>query len=75
MVLINLDGWIDVAVSVYIGPDGFGDPGKVKVYYNQEGELEGIPSFESYNFYTFSCALGDADGDGDLDLAATGGEP
>ncbi|MCD4664382.1 MAG: T9SS type A sorting domain-containing protein [Bacteroidales bacterium] len=72
---INLDGWMDVAVSVYIGPDGFSDPGKVKVYYNQEGELEGTPSFESYNFYTFSCALGDADGDGDLDLATTGGEP
>ncbi|MBC8488697.1 MAG: T9SS type A sorting domain-containing protein [Bacteroidetes bacterium] len=72
---INLDGWVDVAVSVYIGPSGFGDPGKVKVYYNQEGELEGTPSFESYEFYTFSCALGDADGDGDLDLATTGGEP
>ncbi|OQX72296.1 MAG: hypothetical protein B6D61_14240, partial [Bacteroidetes bacterium 4484_249] len=72
---INLDGWIDVAVSVYIGPAGFGDPGKVKVYYNESGELEGTPSFESYNYYTFSCALGDADGDGDLDLATTGGEP
>ena len=72
---INLDGWIDVAVSVYIGPSGFGDPGKVKVYYNESGELEGTPSFESYNYYTFSCALGDADGDGDLDLATTGGEP
>jgi hypothetical protein len=72
---INLDGWIDVAVSVYIGESGFNDPGKVKVYYNQGGELEGTPSFESYEFYTFSCALGDADGDGDLDLATTGGEP
>ncbi|MBN2174791.1 MAG: T9SS type A sorting domain-containing protein [Bacteroidales bacterium] len=72
---INLDGWIDVAVSVYIGESGFNDPGKVKVYYNQGGELEGTPSFESYEYYTFSCALGDADGDGDLDLATTGGEP
>ncbi len=72
---INMDGWIDVAVSVYIGPSGFADPGKVKVYYNEGGELEGMPSFESYGFYTFSCALGDADGDGDLDLATTGGEP
>jgi hypothetical protein len=72
---IDLDGWIDVAVSVYIGPAGFGDPGKVKVYYNQGGELEGTPSFESYSYYTFSCALGDADADGDLDLATTGGEP
>lgn len=72
---INLDGWIDVAVSVYLGESGFGDPGKVKVYYNLEGELEGTPSFESYSFYTFSCALGDADGDGDLDLATTNAEP
>ncbi len=72
---INSDGWIDVAVSVYIGPSGFSDPGKVKVYYNIEGELEASPSFESSEFYTFSCALGDADGDGDLDLAAAAGEP
>jgi len=72
---VNGDGWIDVAVSVYIGENGFSDPGKVKVYYNQGGELEGTPSFQSYKFYTFSCALGDADGDGDLDLATTGGEP
>jgi len=72
---VNLDGWIDVAISVYLGENGFGDPGKVKVYYNQEGELEGTPSFESYSFYTFSCTLGDADGDGDLDLATTNAEP
>jgi hypothetical protein len=72
---IDKDGWIDVAVSVYIGSSGFGDPGKVKVYYNTGGELEGTPSFVSYSFYTFSCSLGDADADGDLDLATTGGEP
>ena len=72
---VNKDGWPDVAVSVYIGPGGFSNPGKVKVYYNQGGELEKTPSFESYEFYTFSCAFGDADGDGDLDLATTGGEP
>ncbi|MBN3035944.1 MAG: T9SS type A sorting domain-containing protein [Bacteroidales bacterium] len=72
---IDKDGWIDVAVSVYIGEAGFGQPGRVKVYYNQQGELEPNPSFISDPFYTFSCALGDADGDGDLDLATTGGEP
>jgi len=72
---IDKDGWNDAAVSVYIGESGFGEPGKVKVYYNEGGELEGTPSFESYGFYTFSCALGDADADGDLDLATTGGEP
>ncbi len=72
---IDKDGWLDVAVSVYIGHAGFSEPGKVKVYYNTGGELESMPSFESYSYYTFSCALGDADGDGDLDLATTGGEP
>ena len=72
---VNKDGWLDVAVSVYIGENGFSGPGKVKVYYNLGGELEKTPSFESYHFYTFSCALGDFDGDGDLDLATTGGEP
>jgi hypothetical protein len=72
---IDKDGWIDVAVSVYLGPGGFSDPGYVKVYYNNNGTLESNPSFQSEEFYTFSCALGDADGDGDLDLATTAGEP
>lgn len=72
---IDADGDIDVAVSVYIGASGFSSPGKVKVYYNMGSELEALPGFVSDEFYTFSCALGDADGDGDLDLAATGGEP
>jgi hypothetical protein len=72
---IDQDGDLDVAVSVYIGPSGFSSPGKVKVYYNNSGELEGTPSFQSEPVYTFSCALGDADGDGDLDLAVACGEP
>jgi hypothetical protein len=72
---INHDGWVDVAVSVYLGPSGFSSPGKVKVYYNQGGELEKDPSFTSENFYTFSCALGDANADGWLDLAAAAAEP
>ena len=71
---LNADGWPDVAVSVYIGPTGFNSPGKLKIYYNNEGVLEDTPSFESEEFYTFSCAMGDADGDGDLDIATTAGE-
>lgn len=72
---IDNDGDVDIAVSVYLGASGFGSPGRLKVYYNTGTELESFPSFESDPFYTFSCALGDADGDGDLDIAAACGEP
>jgi len=73
---INGDNLPDVAVSVFLGPGGFSDPGKVKVYFNDGGQLESIPSYESSDhMFTFSCALGDADGDGDLDLAVAGGQP
>ncbi len=72
---IDLDGDVDIAVSVYLGPMGFGYPGKIKVYYNTGVELEGTPTYQSQYMYTFSCALGDADGDGDLDIAAACGEP
>lgn len=72
---INQDGWMDVAVSVYLGQYGWGSKGKVKVYYNTGGELESTPSFQSDPFYSFSCSLGDADADGDLDLAVACAEP
>jgi hypothetical protein len=73
---INQDGLIDVAVSSFLGPDRFADPGYIKVYSNLGGYLEPNPSFRSADsMYNFSCALGDADGDGDLDLAVACGEP
>lgn len=73
---INGDNLPDVAVSIFLGPAGFSEPGGVKVYFNTGNSLESLPSYRSADsMFTFSCALGDADGDGDLDLAAAGGEP
>jgi len=72
---VNGDGWPDVAVSVYIGTGGFTTPGKVKLYLNNNGTLSSNPDWISADlYYTFSCAFGDADCDGDLDLAVAGGE-
>ncbi|MEK9135479.1 MAG: VCBS repeat-containing protein, partial [Bacteroidota bacterium] len=72
---VNKDGYVDVAVSVYIGAAGFSQKGKIKLYLNRGGTLETSPSWVSRDsFYTFSCAFGDANGDGDLDLAAACGE-
>ena len=72
---VNGDGWLDVAVSVYIGQAGFNSPGKVKLYLNNSGTLSSNPDWISGDLvYSFSCAFGDADGDGDLDLAVAGGE-
>ena len=73
---VNGDGWLDVAVSVYLGQNGFGDLGHAKLYLNNgSGTLSGNPSWTSQDeFFSFSLALGDADGDGDLDLAVAVGE-
>jgi len=73
---INGDNLPDVAVSVFLGPAGFSEPGVAKVYFNTGNSLESSPSWQSADsVFTFSCSLGDADGDGDLDLAIAGGQP
>lgn len=72
---VNGDGFPDVAVSVYLGANGFNSRGKVKLYLNNNGTLSSTPNWTSADsFYTFSCAFGDANGDGRLDLAVACGE-
>jgi hypothetical protein len=72
---VNKDGYPDVAVSVYIGAAGFSQKGRVKLYLNNSGTLNSAPSWVSEDtLYTFSCAFGDADGDGNPDLAVATGE-
>jgi hypothetical protein len=72
---VNGDGYADVAVSVYIGAGGFSSRGRVKLYMNTGGALGLLPAWVSRDsFYTFGCSFGDADGDGDPDLAVAAGE-
>jgi hypothetical protein len=73
---VNGDGLIDLVVGVYLGPAGFGDPGRAKLYLgNGTGGFSATPMWTAgTHFYCFGVALGDVNGDGRLDLACTAGE-
>ncbi|UZP66313.1 VCBS repeat-containing protein [Desulfovibrio mangrovi] len=74
---IDGNGWPDVAVSVFLGKDLSYEGGGVKVYYNYgpPNYLTAAPTIIDTGYPSYGCALGDMDGDGDLDLAVAGGEP
>ncbi len=70
---INGDGYPELMVANYISPGW--EPATVQVYYNDNGILETYPSWEtSDSIYSFRASFGDADSDGDLDLAVATGE-
>ncbi|MEO0284906.1 MAG: VCBS repeat-containing protein [candidate division WOR-3 bacterium] len=69
------DGYIDFAVSNYLGPQGFSSPGNVVIYKNLNGTVNPSPFWKSKDStYSFSCDFGDVDGDGYAEIAIAGGE-
>ncbi len=73
---VDGDGNLDCGVAVYLGPGGFGSPGRVKLYAgNGDGTFSAYPIWQSSDsFYCFSVAFGDLDTDGDPDLACATGD-
>ncbi len=70
---VDGDGDVDMAVAYYGGFDPYLDD----IYFNQGDSLERTPSWHpalSDSDNSFDCAFGDVDGDGDLDIAFSGGE-
>ncbi|MGD8921672.1 MAG: FG-GAP-like repeat-containing protein [Candidatus Zixiibacteriota bacterium] len=71
---IDGDGLPDFLVANYLGANGFSSANLSNLYLNSNGLPHAYPDwYTADSIYSFSCALGDVDGDGDLDAAfATG---
>ena len=71
---IDDDGYVDFLVANFLGEGRFYTTNHSELYWNTTGLPETSASWRTADsMMTFSCALGDPDGDGDLDAAfATG---
>ncbi len=71
---IDDNGYPDFIVANYLGV-GFGHPNRSDLYLNHTGLPEASPVWSTPDeIFSFSCALGDIDNDGDLDIAFATGE-
>ncbi len=69
---MDADGDLDLAVAGFAGGGWVSDPSRV--YLNEEGTFASNPAWLGADtLHAFSCDWGDADADGDLDLAIAAG--
>jgi len=72
---VDDNGFPDFVVSNYLGADGFASKNFSDLYSNPAGKPNTAPEWHNADsIYAFSCALGDPNGDGRLDLAVATGE-